>query len=40
MAENNNLPLAPPLAGDKRFSTLAKLAEARFSGISLAPLLV
>ncbi|EKR4279045.1 phage tail protein I, partial [Salmonella enterica] len=40
MAENNNLPLAPPLAGDKRFSTLAKLAEARFSGISLTPLLV
>lgn len=40
MADKNILPLAPPLAADKRFSTLARLAETRFSGISLTPLLV
>ncbi|EAM6405815.1 phage tail protein I [Salmonella enterica subsp. enterica serovar Java] len=37
---DKNMPLAPPLAADKRFSTLARLAEMRFSGISLTPLLV
>ncbi|EEI4451968.1 phage tail protein I [Salmonella enterica subsp. enterica serovar Braenderup] len=40
MADKDVLPLAPPLAADKRFSTLARLAETRFSGISLTPLLV
>ncbi|EBA9765519.1 phage tail protein I [Salmonella enterica] len=40
MADKDVLPLAPPLAADKRFSMLARLTETRFSGISLTPLLV
>ncbi|HHR4769112.1 TPA: phage tail protein I [Salmonella enterica] len=40
MADNGTLPLAPPLVADARFSTLAKLVQARYSGIDLTPLLV
>lgn len=40
MDDKDRLPMVPPLAADKRFATLARLAEKRFSGISLTPLLV